>query len=150
MFIMLSEKVSDHDMYKLRFFFDAGSGTCLWSADETTREKYGYPIKPEALPVKENTWRKLYFVCAWYDTSVDWDYPSALLLGNLTSAVVSTVTSIASFTICKASWVRTTKLLMNSSRWKSINRLTTTILPHSTSSPLHHGEQQTSPNPHGL
>lgn len=37
--------------YKLRFFFDCVSGTCLWSGNATANEKYGYPIFVEDLPL---------------------------------------------------------------------------------------------------
>jgi hypothetical protein len=39
--------------YQLRFFFDGVSGDCLWSGNETTCQKFGYPIFIEdlALPV---------------------------------------------------------------------------------------------------
>jgi hypothetical protein len=39
--------------YKLRFFFDGVSGTCLWSGNATANEKYGYPIFVEDLPLPE-------------------------------------------------------------------------------------------------
>lgn len=63
---------------KLRFFFDAGSGVCMWSADEISREKYGsYPVECNELPLSENLRRKLTYLMAWYDTSIDWSYPPA-------------------------------------------------------------------------
>lgn len=51
--------------YKLRFFFDAGSGICLWSADERTIEKFDYPVDPSKLPIDENLRRRLHYVTAW-------------------------------------------------------------------------------------
>jgi hypothetical protein len=60
---------------KLRFFFDAGSGICMWSADEISKEKFdGYPVECNELPLPENLWRKLRYLTAWYDTSIDWSY----------------------------------------------------------------------------
>jgi hypothetical protein len=38
--------------YKIRFFFD-WSGDCLWSGDEVTDERYGYPIFPADLPLPD-------------------------------------------------------------------------------------------------
>lgn len=39
--------------YRLRFFFDTGSGVCLWTANDAAREIYDYPVSMEALPVSE-------------------------------------------------------------------------------------------------
>lgn len=62
-------------LYRLRYFFDAGSGICLWSANDAAREKYGYPVAATDLPLSENTWRRLRYLIAWYDTCFDWNYP---------------------------------------------------------------------------
>jgi hypothetical protein len=62
-------------IYRLRYFFDAGSGICLWSANDAAREKYGYAIKASNLPLPENTWRRIVYLASWYDTSIDWEYP---------------------------------------------------------------------------
>lgn len=63
-------------MYELRFMFDPGSGVCLWAANDKARERYGYPIDHWQLPLPENTRRWLSYLIAWYDTSIDWAYPS--------------------------------------------------------------------------
>jgi len=60
--------------YKFRFFFDPGSGVCLWSGDDRTREKFDYPVESRKLPVPENLQRKLEYIVAWDDTAIDWDY----------------------------------------------------------------------------
>jgi hypothetical protein len=62
-------------MYRLRYFFDPGGGICLWSANDAARERFGYPVKARSLPLTENTWRRVAYLCAWYDTSIDWRYP---------------------------------------------------------------------------
>ncbi len=62
--------------YEIRFFFDAGSGICLWSGNEEAIKKYGYPIDHWKLPLSENTKRKLEHLVAWFDTSLDWSNPS--------------------------------------------------------------------------
>ena len=62
--------------YRLRFFFDAGSGACLWSGSDATRERFGYPVALELLPVSEHVRRAALQLCAWYDTSLDWESPS--------------------------------------------------------------------------
>jgi hypothetical protein len=61
--------------YRLRYFFDPGADICFWAANDAARERFGYPINARELPLTENTWRRLSFLTAWYDTSIDWDYP---------------------------------------------------------------------------
>jgi hypothetical protein len=60
---------------RLRNFFDPGGGICLWSANDAARERFGYPVEARSLPLTENTWRRVAYLCAWYDTSIDWRYP---------------------------------------------------------------------------
>jgi len=62
-------------MFRIRFFFDAGSGICFWAGNEAARQKYDYPIEASTLPMSENLWREAVYICAWYDTSIDWEYP---------------------------------------------------------------------------
>lgn len=61
--------------YELRFFFDASAGVCIWSSNDAARDRFGYAIDARCLPLPENTWRRVRYVCAWFDTSLDWDYP---------------------------------------------------------------------------
>ena len=61
---------------KLRFFFDAGSGICLWAADEAAREKYGYPVALEALPLDSATVSRGEDLIRNFDTSLDWNDPT--------------------------------------------------------------------------
>ena len=58
-----------------RYFFDAGSGTCLWSANEEARAKYEYAVDHHALPVSEATKVMLDGLIARYDTWLDWNNP---------------------------------------------------------------------------
>jgi len=63
-------------LYKLRFFFDAGSGICFWTANDSAKDKFeDYPVENNKLPIPENLWRRLNYLCSWYDTCIDWDYP---------------------------------------------------------------------------
>ncbi len=60
----------------IRFFFDAGSGFCLWAGDDATEERHdGYGIDAFNLPLSTNTQRWLQYLIAWYDTSLNWDDP---------------------------------------------------------------------------
>ena len=60
-------------LYRLRFFFDTGSGICLWCGNDAARERYGYPVDLRDLPLPETIRRRGYFVLAWHDTFMDWD-----------------------------------------------------------------------------
>jgi hypothetical protein len=41
--------------YEIRYFFDPGSGVCLWAKNAAAREKFGYPIDHRNLGLSENT-----------------------------------------------------------------------------------------------
>lgn len=59
--------------YELRYFFDPGSGICLWSRNDSAKERFGYPVELWQLPLTPNTQRWLRYLLAWFDTSVDWN-----------------------------------------------------------------------------
>jgi hypothetical protein len=61
--------------YRLRFFFDPGGGICLWAGNDAARERFDYAIDASQLPLPENTWRRILYLCYWYDTCIDWNYP---------------------------------------------------------------------------
>lgn len=65
----------EQDEYRLRFFFDAGSGTCLWAGNDAARERFGYWIDPDELPLSGECRERLQAIVARYDESIDWDYP---------------------------------------------------------------------------
>lgn len=60
----------------IRFFFDAGSGVCLWAGDDASNERHGFAINTGDLPLSSNTCYWLQHLIAWYDTSLDWDNPA--------------------------------------------------------------------------
>lgn len=62
-------------MYRARFFFDAGSGTPLWSDNDAARERFDYPIELDELPVSDDLRAELVRLVEAYDTSIDRDYP---------------------------------------------------------------------------
>ena len=62
-------------VYHLKFFFDPGSGTCLWAINDAARDMWDYSVDAQLLPLPENTWRFAHHLCSWYDTSIDWTYP---------------------------------------------------------------------------
>lgn len=61
-------------MYVLRFFFDY-SGTCLWSANDQARERFGYPVELADLPIPYELRVALSEACDRFDTSLDWGNP---------------------------------------------------------------------------
>lgn len=61
--------------YVLRYFFDPGSGVCLWTENDEAKEKFGYPVEHWELPLSENSKRFLQHLVAWFDTSIDWSVP---------------------------------------------------------------------------
>ena len=62
--------------YELRYFFDAGSGVCLWSANDDARERFGYPVDIDALGLSQNLRCSALYLVHWYDTSIDWSSPA--------------------------------------------------------------------------
>jgi hypothetical protein len=62
-------------VYSARFFFDAGSGTVLWAASPETRDRYGYAIDLDQLPVSQALRDELAGLIAAYDASLNWAYP---------------------------------------------------------------------------
>lgn len=63
-------------MKRLRFFFDPGSGTCLWSANDDARAACGYAVDHQALPLSDSVKAELTRLIAAFDTSIDWGNPT--------------------------------------------------------------------------
>ena len=61
--------------YMLRYFFDPGSGICLWSANDDARERFGYPVEIDSLRLSQSLRSSASHLVQWYDTSVDWASP---------------------------------------------------------------------------
>jgi hypothetical protein len=60
---------------KLRYFFDPGSGVCLWAGDDEARKAFGYPVELKQLPLSEEIVALGQQLIAQFDTSIDSDYP---------------------------------------------------------------------------
>jgi hypothetical protein len=60
---------------RIRYFFDAGSGVCLWAGNDEARQRHGYAIDAQALPLTDDTRGWLSHLIAWHDTRLDWDDP---------------------------------------------------------------------------
>jgi hypothetical protein len=61
--------------YRLRFFFDYGSGICFWAANEATQHQYGYPVEIDQLPLAPATKDRVEHLISWYDQSLNWNDP---------------------------------------------------------------------------
>jgi hypothetical protein len=59
--------------YTIRYFFDGV--VCLWSGNECARERFGYNVDHHKLPLSPETVAKIDNLLAWYDTSLNWEYP---------------------------------------------------------------------------
>jgi hypothetical protein len=62
-------------IYELRFFFDYGSGVCLWAGNDAAREAYDYPVSAEWLPLGDDLLARVDRLLEEYDSSLDWDNP---------------------------------------------------------------------------
>lgn len=65
--------------YHLRFFFEYGvDHTPLWPGPPAAPDvdsPYGSPCELERLPISPAIRAELERLCAWYQSSLDWDYP---------------------------------------------------------------------------
>jgi len=62
------------DVYLIRFWFDHG-GTCLWGKNELTKEKYGYAIENNQLPITNELIHILNELNDKYVYSLNWANP---------------------------------------------------------------------------
>ena len=63
-------------LYLLRYFFDYGSGVCLWSANDAARNKFTYAVDHNSLSLSVNLVKEVNHLITWHDTSIDWDSPA--------------------------------------------------------------------------
>lgn len=61
---------------RLRYFFDPGSGICLWAADEESRVLFGYPVELENLNLSQDTVSLGNRLISLFDGSINWDDPA--------------------------------------------------------------------------
>jgi hypothetical protein len=60
--------------YVIKYWFEHG-GTCLWSINEDAKNKFGYAIDNEKLPISKTLVIELYELEEEYHGYLDWDYP---------------------------------------------------------------------------
>ena len=58
--------------YKMRYWFEWG-GTCLWSANDAAREKFGYDVDERTLPISRKLKDLLWYLRAYHETMMDMD-----------------------------------------------------------------------------
>jgi hypothetical protein len=61
-------------LYIIRYWFEWKAG-CFWSANDATRERFGYHILPEKLPLSEFTINRAHELVDWHDQALNWEYP---------------------------------------------------------------------------
>ncbi len=61
----------------LRFFFDAGSGVCLWAQDAEAKARFGYPVEAADLDVPEALRAEIEQLVTDYDDTFPWDDPGS-------------------------------------------------------------------------
>jgi hypothetical protein len=61
----------------LRFFFDAGSGVCLWAYDDEAKARFGYPVESDMLDVPAELRDEIDQLVKDYDDTFDWDDPGS-------------------------------------------------------------------------
>lgn len=67
--------------YSMRFFFDWGSGVCLWANNKDTKERFDdYPINGDLLPITDDLKTELDKLIYWHDEALNWDDPAGDLL----------------------------------------------------------------------
>lgn len=62
--------------YELCYFFDAGSGVCLWAGNEQALARFGYAIDAEKLGLPDTVIAETDRLLVAFDASFDWDDPA--------------------------------------------------------------------------
>jgi hypothetical protein len=62
--------------YDLRYFFDAGSGVCLWAGNEQALERFGYAIEAASLGLPDALVAEADRLLTTFDASYDWNDPA--------------------------------------------------------------------------
>lgn len=64
--------------YRLRLFFDPGSGVLAWAGNRETEARFGYPIETSKLQLPEELAAKMERLIDEYDATFNWDDPAAV------------------------------------------------------------------------
>ena len=63
------------EKFELRYFFDPGSGICLWSENDVAIERFGYAVELDGLGLNSALKLRAEELIARFNTSIDWTYP---------------------------------------------------------------------------
>ncbi|WP_124100022.1 hypothetical protein [Ruminococcus sp. Marseille-P6503] len=66
--------------YEMKYMFDWGSGTCVWSINDNANDRYGYPVMIDDLPISQELKDDLETVIEKHDEALDWSDPAGDLL----------------------------------------------------------------------
>ena len=66
--------------YEMKYMFDWGSETCLWSTNEASFEWYDYPVEINDLPISKEMKQRLEAVIDRHDKALNWSNPAGELL----------------------------------------------------------------------
>jgi hypothetical protein len=69
--------------YELRYFFDYGSGICLWSSNEAARTRFGYPVRLDDLALPRDIEELASKLLDRFDMSLNWDDPAGPLVWSI-------------------------------------------------------------------
>lgn len=69
-------------VYEMKYMYDWGSGVCLWSTNDNAREKYGYPVFADDLPVSDELKDEIRYMTDKHDEALNWHCPNDDLLWN--------------------------------------------------------------------
>ena len=58
-------------IYRICILFEAGSGVCLWAADDVTRRTFGHAVDPAQLPLDEGLRRRLQDLTAECESALE-------------------------------------------------------------------------------
>ena len=66
--------------YEMKYMFDWGSGTCLWSVNDATIHEFDYAVSIEQMPVSNDLRKFLYELISRHDEALNWENPAGDLL----------------------------------------------------------------------
>ena len=66
--------------YTIKFMFDWGSDSCVWSTNDAAKSIYGYCIAISALPISDELKTQLNNLVVKHDEALNWDEPNGDLL----------------------------------------------------------------------
>jgi hypothetical protein len=62
---------------RLGFFFDAGSGVCLWAQDAEAKARFGYPVESGDLDIPDDLRAEIEQLVTDYNATFPWDDPGS-------------------------------------------------------------------------